>query len=116
MRGKSFWQAFVMSATNRESKSGFSRALRLIRGHLPELTDRYGVESLGIFGSLVRGEQREDSDLDILVEFSRTPGLFDFVALKIELTELLEADVDLVMKRALKPHIGERILKEVVQA
>ena len=93
-----------------------SQALRLIREHLPELSDRYGVESLGIFGSFVRGEQREDSDLDILVEFSRTPGLFDFVALKIELAELLEVDVDLVMKRALKPQIGERILQEVVQA
>ena len=105
-----------MNAKTLDANGRLIKALRIIREHLPELTDRYGVESLGIFGSLVRGEQREDSDLDILVEFSRTPGLFDFVALKIELTELLEADVDLVMKRALKPHIGERILKEVVQA
>ena len=105
-----------MTAGNRETKDRLSEALRLIREHLPDLTDRYGVESLGVFGSYIRGEQREGSDLDVLVEFTRTPGLFDFVALKIELSELLEVDVDLVMKRALKPHIGERIMQEVVQA
>ena len=105
-----------MNANNQDMNNRLAKALRLIREHLPELTDRYGVESLGIFGSYIRGEQRESSDLDILVEFSRTPGLFDFVALKIELSELLEVDVDPVMKRALKPHIGERILQEVIQA
>ena len=105
-----------MNANNQDMNNRLAKALRLIREHLPELTDRYGVESLGIFGSYIRGEQRESSDLDILVEFSRTPGLFDFVALKIELSELLEVDVDPVMNRALKPHKGERILQEVVQA
>ncbi len=104
-----------MSLGKQETNGRLSKVLRLIRKHLPELKDRYGVESLGIFGSYLRGEQREDSDLDILVEYDRTPSLFEFVALKIELTELLEVDVDLVMKRALKPHIGERILQEVVQ-
>ena len=62
----------------------------------------------------MRGHEREGSDLDVLIEFTLTPGLFDFVALKIELSELLGVNVDLVMKRALKPRIGERILREVV--
>ena len=88
---------------------------RLIRDSLPNLRHRYGIESLGIFGSYVRGEQRADSDLDILVEFARTPDLLEFVALGRELSELLGVKVDLVMKQALKPHIGERILEEVVQ-
>ncbi len=88
--------------------------IRILRAHLPELRERYGVATLGIFGSYVRGEQREDSDLDVLVEFSRVPGLFEFVELKLELAELLGVDVDLVMKRALKPRIGERILQQVV--
>ena len=87
---------------------------RILRDHLPELRERYGVESLGLFGSYVRGEEREGSDLDLLVEFIDTPDLFEFVALGQDLSELLSVKVDLVMKRALKPRIGERILEEVV--
>ena len=88
---------------------------RVLRSHLAELKERYGVTSLGLFGSYVRGEAGEDGDLDVLVEFGRVPGLFEFVELRIVLSELLGVDVDLVMKRALKPRIGERILREVIQ-
>ena len=88
---------------------------RVLREHLPELRESYGVKYLGIFGSYLRGEQRENSDLDVLVEYSRTPDLFEFVALKVELSDLVGANVDLVMKRGLRPRIGRRILAEVVQ-
>ena len=87
---------------------------RILHDHLPELTERYRVKSFGLFGSYVRGEEREGSDLDLLVEFADTPDLFEFVALGRDLSELLGVKVDLVMKRALKPRIGERILEEVV--
>ena len=87
----------------------------VLRDHLPELRDRYGVESLGIFGSYLREEESAGSDLDILVEFARTPDLLQFVELKLLLSDVLAVDVDLVMKRALKPRIGKRILAEVVQ-
>ncbi len=87
----------------------------VLRRHLPELKDRYGVASLGIFGSYARGAEREGSDLDVLVEFSRSTDLFEFVDLKLHLSSLLGVNVDLVMKSALKPRIGERILQEVVQ-
>ena len=87
---------------------------RILRDQLPELGERYRVKSLGLFGSYVRGEEREGSDLDLLVEFTDTPDLFEFVALGRDLSELLGVKVDLVMKRALKACIGERILKEVV--
>ena len=86
----------------------------VLREHLPDLRDRYGVESLGIFGSYMRGEQREDSDLDVLVEFNRSIGLFDFTALELHLSELLGVGVDLVMRSALRRRIGKRILEEVV--
>ena len=89
--------------------------LRVLRDHLPELSERYGVEYLGIFGSYLRGEERQDSDLDVLVEFDRITDLLEFVALQRELGLLLGVDVDLVMKSALKRRIGERILAEVVQ-
>ena len=88
---------------------------RVLREHLPELKERYGVKSLGIFGSYVRGEAQEGSDLDVLVEFSRTLSLLEFVAVKRHLSELLGIDVDLVMGDALRRRIGKRIMAEVVQ-
>lgn len=78
------------------------------------LAERYSVDFLGIFGSYVRGRQRPDSDLDLLVSFERPIDLFRFVALEHELSDLLGVKVDLVLKDALKPKIGERVLAEVV--
>ena len=75
--------------------------------------DRYQITSLGVFGSYVRGEARPDSDLDLLVEFRETPSLLEFTYLENELSDLLRVKVDLVMKSALKPAIGRRILAEV---
>jgi uncharacterized protein len=88
---------------------------KILNQYLPELSKEYNISYLGIFGSYVRGEQKEDSDLDVLVEFSKTPDLFEFIGLKQELSDMLGVKVDLVMKNALKPTIGERILDEVVQ-
>ena len=78
-----------------------------------ELEKRYGVSKIGIFGSYLRGEEKEDSDLDILVEFKKTPTLFEFIRLENFLSEILQVKVDLVMKDSLKPDIGKCILKEV---
>lgn len=88
---------------------------KLLRQHPPNLSKKYSISYLGIFGSYVRGEQKEDSDLDVLVEFSKIPDLFEFIGLEQELSDMLGVKVDLVMKNALKPTIGERILEEVVQ-
>lgn len=88
---------------------------KILRQHLPELSNEYSISYLGIFGSYVRGEQKEDSDLDVLVEFSKTPDLFEFIGLKEDLSDMLGVKVDLVMKSALKPTIGKRIIEEVVQ-
>ncbi|MDI6731805.1 MAG: nucleotidyltransferase family protein [Candidatus Margulisbacteria bacterium] len=80
----------------------------------PELEKSYNVEEIGIFGSYVRNEQKEDSDLDILVEFREVPGLFKFMHLEDYLSSILGIKVDLVRKKALKPRIGRYILNEVV--
>jgi hypothetical protein len=85
---------------------------RIIRNHWDELSQNYSVATIAIFGSYVRGEARQESDIDILVEFNRTPGFFKFMQLEERLGELLGARVELVTKAALKPHIGEHILKE----
>ena len=82
----------------------------------PRLQQRYQVTQLGIFGSYVRGEQTETSDLDVLVEFEPEArfGLLKFCELENDLGDTLGLKVDLVMKTGLKPHIGERILQEVI--
>lgn len=86
----------------------------ILRRHMPELEEEFKVKSLGVFGSYVRGEQKEDSDLDVLVEFYETPGLIRFGELEYHLSDILDIEVDLVPKDSLKPRIGERILAEVV--
>ncbi len=85
----------------------------IIRRSRPEIEARYGVRRLGLFGSCVREEQRELSDIDILVSFNRDIDLFDFIDLREFLEARLHSRVDLVMESALKPAIGRRILAEV---
>ena len=84
-----------------------------IENHLPILRTQYGVDRIGLFGSVVRGDQNADSDIDLLVEFKRPVGLFKFMELENRLSKLLGAKVDLVTPNALKPGIGKRILDEV---
>lgn len=86
----------------------------LLNQLLPELAERYAVESLGVFGSYVRGAEKPGSDLDLLVSFRRPIDFFKLVALENELSEMLGISVDLVPEKALKPRIGERIRAEVV--
>lgn len=68
-----------------------------------------------MFGSYVHGDQYEGSDLDLLVEYDEAPGLLAFIELEQFLSDTLNVNVDLVMKGALKPKIGERVLDEVVE-
>ncbi len=87
---------------------------RILKSHKEELESRYGVSEIGIFGSYVKEEQKETSDVDILVEFKKPIGLLEFVGLKNHLSDLLGVNVDLVMRKALRPSIGKRVLDEVV--
>lgn len=91
------------------------KTLKTLRDHLPELRARYGVRSLWLFGSHVRGSQRKRSDLDVLVELDdRSLSLLKFVELEHYLCDLVGVNVDLVEKETLKPAIGRHILEEVV--
>jgi uncharacterized protein len=87
---------------------------RTLLGHKAEIKKQFKVKTIGVFGSYVRGEQKQKSDVDVLVEFEEPVGLFEFMDLEMYLTDLLGVKVDLVSKKALKPHIGKRILEEVV--
>ena len=87
---------------------------RLLLQNKDELSQKFEVKTIGVFGSYVRGEQKLSSDVDILVEFQEPVGLFEFMKLENYLSDLLGVKVDLVSKKALKPHIGEHIMQEVI--
>jgi predicted nucleotidyltransferase len=79
-----------------------------------EVHERYGVSKIEVFGSYVRGEQREDSDLDVLVEFDREVDLLEVSGLRILLSEKLGLDVDVVLKRSVRPELKDIIFNEAV--
>ncbi len=92
-------------------------ALALLREHEPELKKRFGVAKIGIFGSFVRGEERPDSDVDVLVTFRKGEKTFDnYMGTKFYLEDLFRRKVDLVTDAALKPLIREPILRDVIYA
>lgn len=86
----------------------------IIRQHQPELRERYGVTVAGLFGSYVRGDQRPDSDLDVLVDIVRPISLFELVGAEIYLEELLQIDVDIVPQRTLREELRDSILAEAL--
>ena len=88
---------------------------RKLSSRKAEFAERFGITELGVFGSYARGEQRKGSDIDILVEFSKTPSLFGLVEAEEYIGNILGAKVDLVTKDSLKnPYISRSILAEVV--
>jgi len=86
---------------------------KLVKENKVLLTKQFKVKEIGIFGSVVRGEDKETSDVDILVEFEEPIGFFKFLELEEYLSDLIGRKVDLVSKKALKPRIGKHILREV---
>ena len=84
----------------------------ILSRELSRIKSRYNVATLEVFGSFIRDEQTENSDLDILITFTKSPSLFKFLELEDHLSSLLGVKVDLVMKSSLKPNIGQRILSE----
>jgi len=92
----------------------FEEVKEILKKQKPFLMEKYGVKEIGVFGSYVKGEQKAKSDLDILVEFGRSIGFFEFLEMEEYLANILGVKVELVTKGALKPKIGEYILSEVV--
>ena len=80
---------------------------------MPYIRRTYHVDALGLFGSYPRGDQTEKSDLDVLVTFTETPDLYEFVGLAQYLEDLLGIKVDLSMREALKRYIAPYVLREV---
>lgn len=101
-----------------KSKKNLKEIMDILKKHEKDVKKRYGVKEIGVFGSYLRDEAGEESDLDILIEFEQDTdiGLLKFVELENYLSELFGVKVDLVEKCVLKPRIGKHILEEVVYA
>lgn len=89
--------------------------IAILQSHHEELS-LHGVRSLGLFGSFARADDRPDSDIDILVDFEVSVGLFEFLELKELLERWLGRSVDLVPRDGIKRQLRDAILKEVVHA
>jgi len=91
--------------------------LEKLRAHETELR-RLGVAHAAVFGSVARGEERAESDIDVLVELdeNRPIGIFEYARLKLYINELLDSPSDVVNRRTLKPLLQASILHDVVHA
>lgn len=87
---------------------------KILKPNMATFREDYQVTSLGIFGSYARGEQSEDSDVDILIDYEKAPTLSKLVDLRIVLGELTGVQIDLVTKNGLRPRIREQVLADVI--
>ena len=94
--------------------SSLKQIKKSIRTIKPYLSSKYGVEALYIFGSYARSEQTARSDIDILVDFSKTPDLLSFIEMEEYMSHQLHNRVDMVPKRKLKNQIKDQVLSEAI--
>lgn len=78
------------------------------------LAEKHGAENIRVFGSVARGEQREDSDVDFLIHMKRGCGLWEMAGMWGEMETVLPFEFDLVAEDRLRPEMAQRILVEAV--
>ena len=106
----------MTTATISPAVDGKERVFALLSENKDKIT-AFGVKRIGLFGSFVRGEQRQDSDVDVLVDFDPKQKTFhNFMHLAFFLEELFGRKVELVTRESLSPYIGPHILREVQYA
>ena len=88
--------------------------LERLRLEAPELRRKYAVKSLALFGSMARGDDREGSDVDVLVEFEGKATFDNFMGLKLDLEDLFGRPVDLLTPNSLNPAIQAEIEKDAI--
>ncbi|MAH03816.1 hypothetical protein CMI39_03460 [Candidatus Pacearchaeota archaeon] len=91
------------------------KQINILKKKIISILKKNNVVRAGIFGSYARGEQKKNSDIDILVEIKKKISLFDFAGIKIELEEKLRRKVDLVEYKVIKPRIKKNILDSEVR-
>jgi hypothetical protein len=92
--------------------SYLSTILEKLRQVKQQLAEKYHVNSIGLFGSIVRADFRPDSDIDIMVDFSQPIGI-EFIDLADDLEKLLERKVDLVSKAGIRPQYYQAIESDI---
>ncbi len=91
----------------------FEEIKNILANHKENIKTKFNVKEIGIFGSCVKNNHDDKSDIDILVDFEKPIDFFKFLDLEEYLENLVNAKIDLVSKKALKPIIGKYILEEV---
>ena len=86
----------------------------IINQHRQELEDKFNVKNIAVFGSYVRDEQKEGSDIDILVEFFKSVSLLHIVSLENYLSDIIGIKVDVIPKKNVRKELKEAILKEAI--
>lgn len=94
--------------------NSLSEIKQILREKQDFLKQQFRVEKIGIFGSYARGEQTENSDLDIIIEYQIAPTLLMLIELKDYLTNLFGIPVDIVTKNGLKDRIKRQVLSEMI--
>lgn len=95
-------------------KKSLDEIKNILDKHREELKGKYKITEIGVFGSYVRGEQRNRSDVDLLAQFGEPISLLELVGAENYISDLLRMKVDLVPKEDVRPELKDRILKEVV--
>lgn len=90
------------------------RRLRQRRKAINDAASSRHARNVRVFGSVARGEDTDESDIDILVDLDEGVGMFDLIGLERELRDLLGVDVDLVPAANLKPRMRDRVLREAI--
>lgn len=95
--------------------TALGQALRRHRGALRTVAARHGATNLRLFGSVARGEEEPDSDIDLVVDLPETISLLELIALRRELAELLDAPVDVIPARSLRPEVAAAIERDAIR-
>jgi len=101
------WQCIINPMDKKEILEAISRQKLYLH-------EKYHVKNIGVFGSVARDEQTENSDVDVLVEFESPIGFFEFVRMEDFLSGILRKKVDLVSRKALKSAMKDDVLKETI--
>ena len=96
-------------------KNNLTHIITKLRQELPYIQKEFDVNEIELFGSYLRQEQNSKSDVDLLVTFKKTPGLFKFLKLENYLSDILKIKVDLVLKDSIKPLLKNQILNHTVR-